>query len=67
MNKEELLDAIGAAQKESGRLGMPSASHWQRVVDMLEIPIVIDRHSNPMQVMMAIHAEVLKRMIKGEL
>ena len=67
MNKDELLDAINLAQQESNRLGMPSASHWQRVVDLLEIPIVIDRHSNPMQVMMAIHAEVLKLMIKGEL
>lgn len=67
MSKEELLDAINLAQKESIRIGMPSASHWQRVVDLLEIPVVIDTHSNPMSVMMSIHAEVLKRMINGEL
>lgn len=67
MNKEKLLDAISAAQMEAGSLGRPCAKPWQRVLDLLEIPIEIDRYSNPMQVMMAIHAEVLKRMIKGEL
>lgn len=67
MDKEELVNALNYAQKQTATKGMPMLSDWQKVIDMLGIDMKIERDSNPGAVMVVIHAELMKRMVSGDL